>query len=41
VKILKAAHNAGLVERETAEGRKIWTTKKPLKLGELIEIKVK
>jgi len=39
-KIVEAAHKAGLVERETEEGRRVWTTKRPLKFGEIIEVKV-
>lgn len=38
--ILQAAHKSGLVEKETEEGRKVWTTKKPLKWGEIIDVKV-
>lgn len=40
-RMVAAAHKAGLEERETEDGRKIWTAKRPLKLGEVIEVVVK
>jgi len=39
-KIIKAAHKAGLVERDVGGGQKVWTTRRPLERGEIIEVRV-